>query len=488
MPLFLGLDVGTQGTKGLLIDDERGGVVARAAASYGLIEGLPAGAAEQHPDTWIAAVRDVARALSAAPEFDAARVAGIGVAGQQHGLVVLDGAERVIRPAKLWCDTSTAAEARELSATFGRAVPTGYTASKILWMKRHEPDGWARARAVLLPHDYVNLRLTGARTMEAGDASGTGLFDPEARAFRASDVAALDARLAEMLPPLVAPGAPAGRLSSAGAALLGLAPGIPVAAGGGDNMLSAVGSGATRPGVFGLSLGTSATVFTWSDRPVVDPAGLIAPFCASVGGWLPLLCTMNATGVAAEVAAAFGTDHATLTAEARAVPRGAGGLTWLPYLAGERVPDLPHASGVLTGLRAGGLRRGALYRAALEGTSLNLAWGVERMRALGLAPAEIRLVGGAATNALWREILADALGCPVIPLAEPESAALGAALQALWTVRLAAGERASIDDAARPFVARAGEAVDPTEAGRRFYAEAGERFRALVQRTFDAGT
>ncbi len=477
--LFLGLDVGTQATKALLFDAGSGAVAGRGSAPHEMIGGLPEGAAEQDPQQWLAAAASATRqALASAPT--AARVAGLAVSGQQHGLVVLDAAGEVVRPAKLWCDTSTSAEAAELSAMLGRPVPTGYTASKILWLARHEPRRWAAVKRVLLPHDYLNYRLTGQATMEAGDASGTGFFDPVTRRFDPAAMAAVDPRLPELLPPLLAAGAPAGRLSDAGAALLGLPAGIPVASGGGDNMLSAIGAGATRPGVVVASLGTSGTVFTYSARPVVDPAGLIAPFCDSTGGWLPLLCVMNCTNVTEEVRASTGATLAELTAAAARVPPGCGGVLWLPYLQGERVPDLPRASGTLTGLRAGSLAPGVLFRAALEGTALNLGWGVERMRALGLPVTAVRVAGGGAGNPLWRQILADVLGAPVAPLAETESAALGAALQAWWTVRRLDGEVVSADDVATPVARTTGEVSAPDPARVALYRESGERFRGLA--------
>jgi len=482
--LVLGLDVGTQGTKGLVLDVDARRVIARASAAYDLLPGLSPGAAEQHPATWVEAVGDVARELLTQPGVEPARFMGVGISGQQHGLVVLDEAGAVLRPAKLWCDTSTSNEARELSEAFGHAVPTGFTASKILWLARHEPETWARTRTVLLPHDYLNFVLTGTCTMEAGDASGTGFFDSQARAFHPAEMQLIDPRLSELLPPLLEAGAPAGRLDQRGAELLGLPAGTLVSAGGGDNMLSAVGSGATRPGVVVVSLGTSGTVFTYSDRPVIDPEGSIAPFCGSVGGWLPLLCVMNLTGVSEEVCAGFDADHESLTAAARDVPVGFDGLQWLPYLAGERVPDLPQATGTLLGMRAGHLRGGVLYRAALEGTSLNLGWGVDRMRRLGIDVSEVNLVGGAAANPLWREILADVLACPVAALAEPESGALGAGLQALWTARLEAGEDVTADEVAAPFVARAGEPTLPDPDRSSAYAELGAEFRRAVEQHY----
>jgi xylulokinase len=480
--LFLGFDVGTQGTKALLVDAESTRVVARASASYGLIEGLGDGAAEQHPETWIAALAECAARVFEGRAADKSRVAGIGVSGQQHGLVVLDERSAVVRPAKLWCDTTSADEARELSVALGRHVPAGYTASKILWLARREAANWARVRRVLLPHDYVNFRLTGRAFTDAGDASGTGYFDARSRAFDERACAAIDARLRSMLPEIVESSAIGGELDAAGAALLDLRAGIPVAAGSGDNMLSAFGGGATRAGVAIVSLGTSGTILAHSAHLVDDPSGAVAPFCDATGAYLPLLCVMNATGVAEEVRRAFDVDHAELAGEAACVPAGCRGLLWLPYLQGERVPDLPRAAATITGLRTGMLERGRLYRAALEGVSLNLAWGVERMRAAGVPIDGARIVGGASKNDLWCQILADVLEIPLVRLEETESAALGAALQAAWCVRRAHGERADADSIAREFVRTSGAPFAPNAAHREVYHDAAARFRELVRR------
>jgi len=479
-PLFLGFDVGTQSTKALVVDTTTGGTVARAQHPHAFVEGLPTGHIEQHPEQWWDAVAATAREVL--QHVDRTRIAGIGVSGQQHGAVVLDGSGAVVRPAKLWCDTATAAEARELSARTGRAVPTGFTASKLLWLARHEGRSWAAVQRVLLPHDFINLRLTGEASMEFGDASGTGFFAPEQRRFDPAAMAAIDPRLSSMLPALRPVGELAGRLSQTAAERTGLPAGIPVAPGGGDNMMSAIGSGATRAGVVVVSLGTSGTIFTRTERCVVDPKGSIAPFCSSDGAWLPLLCVMNLTGVSEEVKLLTGLSHAELSKLAADVPTGCAGLLWLPFLVGERVPDLPLATGTLLGLRPGLLRAGHLYRAALEGTSLNLGAGLDRLRGLGLQIAEVRVTGGASQNPLWRQILANVFDVPVRPLLEAESAALGAALQAAWCVRRLAGEKnLGTDAVAAPFV-RLGAETRPDAALRSQHDSLRSRFDTEVAR------
>jgi xylulokinase len=483
--LFLGLDVGTQGTKALVVDlaaaaataDATGGVVGRASASYGVIEGLPRGAAEQHPSTWVEAVAKVAAQL--ARDVDLSRVRGVGVSGQQHGFVALDAELDVIRPAKLWCDTSTSGQAVELSEAFGHPVPTGFTASKILWLRQCEPESWRRLRHVLLPHDYINFRLTGELSMEPGDASGTGLFDVPRRQFSAMHAQKIAPDLLAMLPSLRRPGELAGRVHAAGARWLGVPEGTPVSTGGGDNMMSAIGSGAVRPGVVVLSLGTSGTVFTHTDRPPAED-GLIAAFCGSAGGWLPLLCVMNLTGVTEEVCRGSGLGHSELTDLARQVAPGCDGLLWLPFLQGERVPDLPEATGTLLGMRTGSLLPGVLYRAAIEGTSLNLEWGLKRLARMGVDIEELRLVGGAAHNDLWQQILADVCGVTVRRLEETESAALGAALQAAWAVRRGDEPDLSIDTVIEPFVRLADTVVSPSAAAAGRYEACRDRYAAAL--------
>jgi len=440
MSLYLGVDSGTQSVKVVALDLETGRVVAEARAPHRLIAGLPAGHMEQHPQEWAEAM-DSALA-EVASRVDRSRVRGIGVSGQQHGFVALDGQGRVIRPAKLWCDTSTAAECAILTRRLGgpsavirkTGLPflPGYTAPKVLWLKRHEPANFRRLRHILLPHDFLNLHLTGNHFMEFGDASGTGFLDVRRRAWSAAAMGAVDDRVAECLPALSASHEPCGLLRPEIAARHGFPPATLVSAGGGDNMMGAIGTGNVAPGAVTASLGTSGTIYAFSRKPVVDPSGEIAAFCSSTGGWLPLLCTMNVTGVTEQVRALFGWSVADLEKAAAGVPAGADGLTLLPYLDGERTPNIPRGTGVYFGLNRTTLAQGHLGRAAIEGATLGMNYGLRRLSALGIRPREIRLTGGGARSALWRQVAADVFGVPVVAMAEDESAALGGALQAAW--------------------------------------------------------
>lgn len=486
-PIFIGLDVGTQSTKGLLLDTRKSGpgaILGRASVAYDLIPGLAPGAAEQHPHTWRDAVRGVVSELL--KKVPREQIGGIGVSGQQHGLVVLDENDEVIRPAKLWCDTTTASEAEEISKKGRFIVPTGYTLPKLLWMKRHEPENFARVTSVLLPHDYINFLLTGEKFMEAGDASGSGAFDPVKRTYDEEILEWLDPRARSMFPRLVAANQAPGRVSQKAAEFFGLPEGIVVAPGGGDNMMSAIGSGATEKGVTVISLGTSGTAFAYSETPVVDPDGLIAGFCDSTGAWMPLLCTMNVTGVTEEVRVAFGLSHEEITKRAEAVPAGCGGVRFLPYLQGERVPNLPHASGAIVGLRLGSLDPGRLFRAAIEGTTLGLVSGVERMKKLGLVVEAVRVVGGGSKNRLWRQILADSLGVPVTVLEEPESAALGGAIQAAWVCERSGGANSTIAQVAHRYVAMASEVTTPNPDNTVIYRQALAEFQKETRALFGA--
>lgn len=440
MSLFIGLDSGTQSTKAVVLDLDRGRVVAEARAPHRLITGLPAGHMEQHPRDWVRALERVLADVAA--RIDRSRVRGIGISGQQHGFVPLDAAGAVIRPAKLWCDTSTTEDCSLLTRKLGGPAAVirttglpflpGYTAPKILWLKRHEPANWKRLRHVLLPHDYLNFHLTGIHHMEAGDASGTALLDVRQRTWSAAVLRAIDPALGDFLPALSSSEKPAGTLRPALARKFGFPADVLVSSGGGDNMMAAIGTGNVEPGVVTCSLGTSGTIFATSPQPVVDPRGEVAAFCSSTGVWLPLLCTMNVTLVTEKLRELCGSDHAGLERALRRTTPGADGLVLLPYLAGERTPNLPRATGLLSGLTTRNLTREHLLRAGVEGVTLGLGYGLDRLRALGVRPTEIRLTGGGANSAAWRQVAADVFGVPIVTTLEGEAGALGGALQAAW--------------------------------------------------------
>jgi xylulokinase len=460
--LLLGIDSGTQSTKVLVVDARNGKAVAQASVAYDLIPDLPPGAKEQHPHTWRdATAKAIKQALKAA-KASAAEVKAIGVSGQQHGFVPLDKHGEVIRPAKLWCDTATAAECDEIMAKLGGAKATirkqgiavlpGFTASKIFWLKQHEPQNFARLATVLLPHDYLNFWLTGQKTMEYGDASGTALLDIRKRKWCEATLRAIDDELPNKLPPLQPSDQPAGRLQPATAKALGLSTDVLVSAGGGDNMMGAIGTGNTRAGVITASFGTSGTIYACAEQPVIDPEGEIAAFCDSTNRWLPLLCTMNVTVATEMVRRDFQMDYATFDRTAAKAPPGADGLTLLPYLEGERTPNVPDGTGVFFGVNTRTFTAAHFARAAMEGATLGMNYGLRRLAELGVKPTQIRATGGGANSKLWRQIMADIFNAEVVTLKVGEGAAYGAALQALWCWRLQQGEKLGIADLTDQFV------------------------------------
>lgn len=467
MSIYIGIDSGTQSTKAVAFDLDARKVIAEARAPHTLIAGLPAGHMEQNPADWAAAldtvISVVAKKIGPAGR---ARVRGIGVSGQQHGFVPLDAEGRVIRPAKLWCDTSTTAECALLTKKLGgvKAVIRktglpflpGYTAPKILWLKRHEPANFKRLRHVLLPHDFLNFHLTGNYFMEHGDASGTALMDVRRRVWSRDVLRAIDKNLGDWLPPISESHEAAGTLRPELAQKYGFpdAERIVVSAGGGDNMMGAIGTGNVAPGIVTASFGTSGTIYATAAKPVVDPDGEIAAFCSSTGAWLPLLCTMNVTTVTEQLRAHFGFTHASLDAAIKTVPPAAGGLVLLPYLAGERTPNVPDGTGVLFGLNAKTFTPAHLARAAMEGATLGMNYGLRRLAALGVKAKEIRVTGGGSKTPVWRQIMADVFGVPVVAMVEDEGAALGGALQAAWCdARRSGNRKAKISDFTRGAVA-----------------------------------
>ncbi len=485
----IGVDSGTQGTKVLIID-LKGKVLGRGYHPHRTKDGLGPGVSEQDPKTWLEALeRALTQALKAA-RVDPARIISLGVSGQQHGFVPLDTRGQPIRAAKLWNDTSTVEEAeiivRKLGGVksyiqkLGISLAVGYTASKILWLKRHEPENYKRLAAVFLPHNYINFHLTGRRHMEYGDASGTGLMDIRKRQWHTEAMSAIDEELESKLPPLSHPKEPVGDIREDIAAKFGMKK-VLVASGGGDNMMGAIGTGNTSPGVCTLSLGTSGTVYSCFSEPFVDPEGEIAAFCDSAGGWLPLLCTMNVTNATECFKTLFHASSEELERLASEAPAGADGLIFLPFLDGERVPVLPQASGVFFGLNRKTFSASTMARSILEGTIFNLGYGFSRMKSLGLKPAEIRATGGGAKSELWLHIAADILQTPVTTLKEDQAAAFGAAIQSIWNSFLARGEKLRIEDLTSRMVRMGRIRVEPEPQNFPLYERLQARFNSLWQ-------
>jgi xylulokinase len=396
----------------------------------------------------------IRRALEQAG-VDGAVVAAIGLTGQMHGLVLLDADGAVLRPAILWNDQRTGAECDAIRASLGRErliritgndALTGFTAPKILWVRRHEPEVYARARQVLLPKDYVRYRLTGEYAMDKADGSGTILFDLAARHWSVEVLRALDIP-AEWLPPTYEGPEITGRVSATAAAQTGLLVGTPVVAGGGDQAAQAVGVGAVEAGTVTLTLGTSGVVFAPTAAPLIEPEGRLHAFCHAVPGrWHLMGVMLSAAGSLQWYRDTLAPDMPfdALVAEADEAPAGSEGLLFLPYLSGERTPHPdPLARGAWVGLTLRH-RRAHLTRAVLEGVAFGLKDGFSLLREAGLgAVAQVRVSGGGARSALWRQILASVLGVELVTVAADEGAAYGAALLAgvgagVWTDAAAA--------------------------------------------------
>lgn len=439
--IFIGIDSGTQSTKAIALDSETGEILTSAQESYDLISGLPNGHMEQHPQEWINATKSViARCVEDLGELRS-KIAGIGVSGQQHGLVVLDESDEVIRPAKLWCDTSTIKQCQDFSDEFGGVsglikiagnnILPGYTVPKVLWIKQNEPDNYKKIRTILLPHDYINFYLTGIKRMEYGDASGTGLLNVRTRDWCKDLIDFVDPSMIDKIPEIQSSMNVHGEARPEVLKEFGLPDGVIVSAGGGDNMMGAIGTGNVKSGTITASFGTSGTLYGVSDVPAIDDGGEVAAFCDSTDKWLPLVCTMNVTVVTEKIRELFSLSLEDLEGAVTRVQPGADGLSFLPYLNGERTPNLPNGKGVIHGLTCDNMDPAKLARSAMEGATMGLAYGLNKFSEMGVNPSEIRATGGGSKSLIWRQIAADVFNTPVVPLATSEGASLGAAIQAM---------------------------------------------------------
>jgi xylulokinase len=446
-----GIDLGTQSCKVLIYDYETKTVLARSQTPVDMVSEND-GTREQKAEWYDAALKSCFDTIDASLK---ATVAAIGISGHQHSFVPLDEAGKPLYNVKLWCDTSTAAECEQITgaaggegaliAETGLPMRPGYTAPKVQWLKNHKPELFAKLRHILLPHDYLNFLLTGEYTAEYGDASGTALFDVRKREWSKKVCDLIDPEVIGYLPRLVEPGAIAGTVSETAAALFGLPIGALVASGGGDNMMGAIGTGAVKDGFLTMSLGTSGTLFGFSNTPVIDPSGNLAAFCSSSGGWLPLLCTMNCTVASEEFRALFGLDVKAFDAEAAKAPIGAEGVVILPFFNGERTPNLPNGRASVNGATSANFKRENLARASLEAAIFGMRIGMEGFSELGFKAREIRLIGGGAKSKIWQSIAANVMNLPVCVPKNDEAAAMGGAIQALWTLLKSASPDVSIE-------------------------------------------
>jgi xylulokinase len=440
MNYFIGIDVSTTATKALLIDSA-GNVLAVASTQYPFETPRPLWS-EQHPDLWWDGAQKSIRAVIEKSGVDAARIGGVGLTGQMHGLVLLDAAGEVLRPSILWNDQRTQSQCDEIHRRIGRekfiritgnVALTGFTAPKILWVKQNEPDIYARAAHVLLPKDYVRYKLTGEFAMDKADGSGTVLLNLKARDWSDEVLSALEIPRAWM-PPLYEGPQITGQVTPAAAALTGLKVGTPVMAGGGDQAAQAVGVGAVTPGVVALTVGTSGVVFATTPSALIELEGRLHAFCHAVPGmWHFMGVMLSAAGSLQwyRDTLAPGMSFDDLLKEAESIPPGSEGLQFLPYLSGERTPHPdPLARGAFIGLtiRHG---RGHLTRAVLEGVSFGLKDSFTLIQNAGLGEIrQVRASGGGTKSALWRQVLASVFEAELVTVNTTEGAAYGAALLA----------------------------------------------------------
>lgn len=442
--IYLGIDCGTQGTKAILWDPQKISIISSAYHSYDVISSHH-GRKEQDPDLWMNAVQVTVRQAIADSFISPQQIGAIGVSGQQHGLTLLDHNDHVLCPARLWCDTEPATDLQKFLSSFsvhnpksihdltGIHIPVAFTLAKLIWAKNHQPDIFSQIDKILLPHEYINFRLTGNYCAESGDASGTGYFDTKNRCWSKEIIDNIAPHLYEKLPQIISSEMPAGFLLPQAAQLLGLSPGIPVSSGGGDNMMAAIGTGNISPGILTLSLGTSGTLFTCTDSQIENKQRPdINSFCSSTNSWLPLISTMNVTNAVNAFRSILDISLDEFEEVLDNSTPGAGGLYCFPWLNGSRYPDVPEAMGSLHGITTANFNKPNLLRCVVEGATYKICKGIEEFQQQGLKFNQIRVIGGGSKSAIWCQMIADITGLDVMRPPVTEAAALGAALQAQW--------------------------------------------------------
>jgi xylulokinase len=495
---FLGIEIGPGGTRAIALDLESAVIRAEAWIPHDWIEGLPAGYREQNPAQWIEAVDQAVRQCLAALEGQKDRVAAIGVAGPQRGLVMLDEANRIVRPAKLAGDVSVKKQADEIARAFGgapglievagQAPGVESAAAECLWLKQHEPYHFQRAASLLTAQDFIAYWLTGERSTEAGSASGTGLLDIRTRKWSAELMDFIDPALAGLLAPIAPSDQPRGLLRPALAREWGISELVQVGAGSAAPMLAALAAGCVANGTVAVELGSTGVIVGVGNSPVIDYRGEITPLCNATGSWLGLATTTN-SAVAPEVLRRhYGWSAPQFEAMVASVSPGSDGLLLLPYFTAESIPRLPDGTGVLHGITPENFTPAHMARAAAEGVALGLGYAMSRLRDLGFDPPEIRLLGPGAASPVTRQLLADVFGTTVVPVSSRQGAAVGAAMQAAVAFFHQSGESLGFEEIASYLVAGDMEArCEPKPQAHDLYQELMARQQYLVDTLHPAG-
>ena len=441
---FLGIDCGTQGTKAVIFDSEKGTVLSKGYAKHDIIAD-DRGVREQNALWWIAALKDAVRKALVQGNIDGKKIAACAVSGQQHGLVLLNKNGDVIRNVKLWNDTSTASfndkiideigSADAVRAEIGTSFPVGFTASKIRYVCEQEPDIWGQTAHVLLPHDYINYYLTGKYATESSEASGTGYYDVVHKCYSERMMNAVDptGKLVRCIPPVIPWDVPLGKITARAASDLGLSMDTIVAVGGGDNTMGAVGTSAVVPGHCTMSLGTSGTVCLFSPTVKTGTDNLIQVYDV-LNSYLATVCTLNATSAANIVQDLFNVSVKEFDEYIDKAHPGSEGVFVLQYFNGERMPPLPHARGHIKHLTMQNCRAENIIRATAESVIYTLRWGYDKLLKSFPAPEKFIITGGGGNSAPWRQIVADVFDMPVHVMKSDEGGAFGAALQALQLI------------------------------------------------------
>ncbi len=484
MNYWMGVDVGTGGTRALLVD-ESGRPRHAFTAAHADIEMLRARWAEQRPENWWEAAQLAIRGVLEQAGASGGDIKGIGLSGQMHGLVLLDDADRVIRPALIWCDQRSQPQVDAINEKVGKhkvlecianPVLTGFTLPKLIWVRDNEPRQFERVRKILLPKDYVRFELTGEYASDVSDASGTGLFDVVRRRWSMELTSALNLDPA-ILPRVYESPEITGRVSETASHCTGLNPGTPVIAGGGDQAAGAVGNGIVEPGVVSCTIGTSGVVFAHMEEPKYDDAGRVHTFCHAVPGKWHVMGVTQGAGLSLQWfrnQLAPGSDYDALTAEASSAPAGSQGLFWLPYLMGERTPHLDAAArGGWIGITARHTRAD-LIRSLLEGVSYSQKDCLDIIQGMGVPLANVRVSGGGARSAFWRQMLADIFAKRIFTLETQEGSAYGAALLAL----VGTGAYKSVPEVCRAAI-RETAAVSHHDGNAQVYADGHQTYQSL---------